>query len=202
LFLLTAAEMAELDRRTIDVVGLPGAVLMENAGRGATRAILARFGRRPIPVAIVCGTGNNGGDGFVIARVLAGLGFRPRTALLGTRERVRGDAAIHLRALQGAGGALEEIVDVAAFESWTTSLGPCGLVIDAVFGTGLRSARGRGTGAGGDRVARSSAGSGGRGGRPLRRGREHGPRDGHGAGVRADGDLRVPEARARVAARM
>ena len=139
MFLLTAAEMAELDRRTIDVVGLPGAVLMENAGRGATRAILARFGRRPIPVAIVCGTGNNGGDGFVIARVLAGLGFRPRTALLGTRERVRGDAAIHLRALQGAGGALEEIVDVAAFESWTTSLGPCGLVIDAVFGTGLRS---------------------------------------------------------------
>lgn len=139
MFLLTAAEMAELDRRTIETVGLPGAVLMENAGRGATRAILARFGRRPVPIAIVCGTGNNGGDGFVIARLLAGLGFRPRTALLGTRERVRGDAAIHLRALLGAGGTVDEVPDGAAFDRWCGSLGAPELVVDAIFGTGLRS---------------------------------------------------------------
>jgi len=136
---MTAAEMAELDRRTIEEIGLPGSVLMENAGRGATRAIVARFGRRPVPAAIVCGTGNNGGDGFVIARLLVGLGFHPRVAILGARERVHGDAAIHLGALSRSGGDVDQIADAAAFERWTGSLGSCEFVVDAIFGTGLHS---------------------------------------------------------------
>ncbi len=139
MYVLTAAEMAELDRRTIEEVGLPGAVLMENAGRGAARALLARFGREPKRVAVVCGTGNNGGDGFVIGRLLRALGWNVATALLGTQERVRGDAAVHLGAFLGSGGRVEPIADEAAFARWTAALGDVDVAVDAVFGTGLRS---------------------------------------------------------------
>ncbi len=139
MYVLTAAEMAELDRRTIDEVGLPGAVLMENAGRGAARALLARFGREPKRVAIVCGTGNNGGDGFVIGRLLRALGWEVATALLGTQERVRGDAAVHLRAFLGSGGAVTEVLDEKSLSAWSESNGSVDVVVDAIFGTGLRA---------------------------------------------------------------
>ncbi|MEJ2700754.1 MAG: NAD(P)H-hydrate epimerase, partial [Desulfuromonadales bacterium] len=67
--LLTAAEMQELDRRTIEEVGIPGIVLMENAGRGAVDHLCRRFGDLfPGPVLVLAGKGNNGGDGYVIAR--------------------------------------------------------------------------------------------------------------------------------------
>jgi len=72
MILVTAGEMQKMDRQTIDTQGISGLELMENAGRGAARAILAQFGGRiKTGVGIICGKGNNGGDGFVIARYLA-----------------------------------------------------------------------------------------------------------------------------------
>ena len=90
---VTAREMQDADRRTIEEVGLPGALLMENAGAEVARLIEARFpkARR---ISVLCGKGNNGGDGFVVARRL--LARAPTTYLLGRPEDVRGDARSHM----------------------------------------------------------------------------------------------------------
>lgn len=115
--------MAQADRLTI-AGGLPGPVLMENAGRAIADAIATRW--IPRPVCVLCGPGNNGGDGFVVARWLAKWGWRVRLGLLGTRERLKGDAAHHAQLWQG------EVLPLAEALAADT-----GLVVDAVFGAGL-----------------------------------------------------------------
>ncbi len=136
--LLTSAEMGELDARTIQKAGVPGPVLMETAGRGVFRALWNRFSRQARAGAVVvCGRGNNGGDGFVVARCLLNRGVGVRTFLLGSRDRVSPDAGVHLDAYLGSGGALTEVggdgADLAAAVSGAS------LVVDAILGTGLRS---------------------------------------------------------------
>ncbi|GAB4259305.1 MAG: NAD(P)H-hydrate dehydratase [Deferrisomatales bacterium] len=136
--LVTGAEMRALDRFTIEEAGLPGAVLMETAGRGVFERVWARY-RRPAvrgPVVVVCGRGNNGGDGFVAARCLAHRGCAVTVYLLGALEAVRGDAAVHLGAYLGCGGRLEEVAAGSA-QGAREALRRAALVIDAVLGTGL-----------------------------------------------------------------
>src|SRR5439155_9090081 len=110
---LTAAEMREADRRTIEEIGLPGPVLMENAGAAVAAVIRGRFPqtRRPL---VLCGKGNNGGDGFVVARRL--LDRRPDVLLLGHRGDLKGDARVHLGVYERSGGTLTEVADEAAWD--------------------------------------------------------------------------------------
>lgn len=132
---LTAAEMREADRRTIEEVGLPGAVLMENAGAAVARVVRERYpqARRPM---VLCGKGNNGGDGFVVARRLGDLA--PATLLLGARAEVRGDARLHMGAFERSGGVLAEVADDAAWAARRAELERADLIVDALLGTGLR----------------------------------------------------------------
>jgi hydroxyethylthiazole kinase-like uncharacterized protein yjeF len=132
---LRAEEMREADRRTKEEVGLPGSVLMENAGAAVARVIEARYPRARRPL-IVCGRGNNGGDGFVAARRL--LAREPEVLLLGRREDVKDDAAFHLKALEASGGQVAEMADEMAFARVRERAQTPSLVVDAIFGTGLK----------------------------------------------------------------
>jgi NAD(P)H-hydrate epimerase len=121
--ILTVAEMYEADRYAA-AHGVPSLVLMENAGRGAADAIAARW--RPCPVSVLCGPGNNGGDGFVIARHLKARGFDVRLGLLGTTGALKGDAAEMAKQWDGPILAIAPgIVEGAGF------------VVDSLFGAGL-----------------------------------------------------------------
>ena len=120
---LGIAEMAAADAAAI-AAGISGGELMANAGTAVAEALTARFVRTP--AIVLCGPGNNGGDGFVVARRLAQAGWPVRVAMLGARERLRGDAAAAAAAWTGTTLALEPAV-----------LEGAGLVIDALFGAGL-----------------------------------------------------------------
>lgn len=135
----TAEEMRRLDARAVTELGIPGAVLMENAGRNAAHAILERLGRRArgARVAVVCGKGGNGGDGFVVARWLRRAGARPSVWTVAPAAEIRGDAALKLGALRRAGLRPRLVADEAAVRE---SLRRADLVVDALLGTGARGA--------------------------------------------------------------
>lgn len=134
---LTCAEVRELDRLAIEEYGLPGVVLMENAGAGAARVALSLLERgRGRRVEIVCGPGNNGGDGWVVARHLANAGCDVHVASCVEPGALRGDAAIHARVAQRMGIAHAVVEDGAAL----ARVDRADLVVDAVLGTGARGA--------------------------------------------------------------
>src|SRR5215470_3915308 len=111
---LTAAEMREVDRLTTERYGISGLQLMENAGGKAANAVWRVVaGRKNVQVCVLCGRGNNGGDGFVVARVLKGESISPRVVLFGKREEVRCDAAANLAKWIEAGGKVECIMSEA-----------------------------------------------------------------------------------------
>jgi len=134
-------EVRRIDAWAIAEIGVPGVVLMENAGRSCAELVRQKLAdQADARVCLFCGTGNNGGDGFVIARHLLNADLRVRTVLCGTREKVGGDARINLEILERLGhpvelldpGAAELSVHVQAFA------GEADMVVDALFGTGLR----------------------------------------------------------------
>ncbi len=135
-----AETMRGLDRFAIEEVGIPGVVLMENAGRGTARLIEEHFQDALAGgVTVLCGRGNNGGDGFVVARHLHNWGHNVRVYLLTRREKVGGDAAINLAVADRMGIEVLEVPDEAAWESVQEQAFRCGLVVDAMLGTGLHS---------------------------------------------------------------
>jgi len=138
LIAVTAAEMRALDRFTIEH-GTPGHVLMERAGAGAARTLRALLPRPRGPVAIVCGRGNNGGDGFVIARHLRRARLAVEVWLAARPDDVGGDAARMLAAWRRGGGRVHELLAPAQVESLARRLGRAGAVVDALFGTGLNA---------------------------------------------------------------
>jgi NAD(P)H-hydrate epimerase len=140
MYLVTASEMREMDHQTIESFGVPGRILMENAGRGATRFFLEQFeGVENKKVGIVAGRGNNGGDGFVIARYLAQKGMRVTVFLLSQSLKVKGDAAANLKLLAPLGVPVIEIPDYNTFSAHKIVMQHHDIWIDAIFGTGLKS---------------------------------------------------------------
>jgi NAD(P)H-hydrate epimerase len=133
---VTAGEMRALDRWTIEH-GTAGRVLMERAGTGAARVLRERLRRPRGPIVIVCGKGNNGGDGFVIARHLRRARLAVEVWLLARDADVRGDAALMLAAWRKARGPVHEVTTAAAMEALRRRLVGSAVVVDAIFGTGL-----------------------------------------------------------------
>ncbi|MDB4968350.1 MAG: YjeF-related protein [Myxococcales bacterium] len=127
--LVTAAQMRALDRETIETIGVPGVVLMESAGRGVVDVMARHYELARARVVVFCGPGNNGGDGYVVARHLAARGADVTVGLLGERDQIKGDAKIHLDACARSG--------VRVLDAPSAPLHRNDLAIDAVFGTGL-----------------------------------------------------------------
>jgi len=140
MYLVTADEMRRMDGTTIESFGIPGRVLMENAGRGATAFFLKTIYRQSTgPVGIAAGRGNNGGDGFVMARYLCQKDIPATVFLFSQRDRIQGDAAANLKLLDTMGVPIVEIVDEAAFEAQKSVMDRQRFWIDAILGTGLSS---------------------------------------------------------------
>jgi NAD(P)H-hydrate epimerase len=129
---LTTDQMREADRRCIEELGIPGAVLMNNAGAAVFREI--PYG----PVGIVCGKGNNGGDGFVVARLCLLAGYDTRVVLVGDPAEVKGDARTFLDAYRRLGGAVDAVQDPGLVKHSVESLSDCAFLVDALLGTGFR----------------------------------------------------------------
>ena len=133
-------EVRRVDAWAIGEIGVPGVVLMENAGRSCAELVRQKLAGVDGPqVCIFCGTGNNGGDGYVIARHLLNAGFQVRTVLCGARDKVRGDARINLDILERLGHAVEPLdpgaEDLPVYVR--TFGGDADMIVDALFGTGL-----------------------------------------------------------------
>jgi ADP-dependent NAD(P)H-hydrate dehydratase / NAD(P)H-hydrate epimerase len=134
--LYTRDEMRAVDRAASEQFGIPSLSLMENAGARATDRLLARYQARLGRVVIVAGEGQNGGDGWVLARHLLAVGVRARCILIGQPERVRGDARANFDVLQRLGFALRALGEHNVDEL-EQELRSATLVVDALFGTGL-----------------------------------------------------------------
>jgi len=140
--ILTREQVRELDRRAIEEYGVPGIVLMENAGRGMAE-LLRSLGINGW-VVICCGKGNNGGDGFVMARHLDNIGIRVRVLLFGDPAQLSGDAAINHRIITASAipqetfaGSVGSVLDE---ERLRRQLADADWIVDALFGSGLRGA--------------------------------------------------------------
>ena len=138
--ILDSRQMREADRRTIEEIGITSLVLMENAGRQVVAAIEATHGELlEGQVAVLCGRGNNGGDGFVVARTLLQRGVDVSVFVIGRVADVRGDARINLEILGRLGLSVVEIADGQAWELHFSEVTDSSLIIDAIFGTGLNA---------------------------------------------------------------
>ncbi len=134
-------EVRQVDRWAIEQIGVPGVVLMENAGRSCAELIRERLKEIAQPrVCLFCGAGNNGGDGYVIARHLRNAAFDVRVVVCAAREKIAGDARINLDILERLGQAVEWLPPSAAnaAERVRACAGGAHLIVDALFGTGLQ----------------------------------------------------------------
>jgi NAD(P)H-hydrate epimerase len=130
----TVAQMRAMDRRAIDDYRIPESILMENAGLAAYRVLRDRFPVAGQKILVLCGGGNNGGDGLVVARKILSDGGNPQVLLLGDPSRYKGAAALNWEMVRHLGIATLQDASAAPLDKL---LGDCGLVVDAILGTGL-----------------------------------------------------------------
>ncbi len=141
MYLVTAEEMRAFDATAIQDYGIPGVVLMENAGR-TTFHILRTFLERDVnglKVAVVAGPGNNGGDGYVIARYLINHGAFVWTFLLSPRDKIKGDALTNLQILEKMTSRIFPVEDEESLGEASALWRKSDLIVDAILGTGLKS---------------------------------------------------------------
>ncbi len=147
---MTRDEVRAFDSWTINTLGMPGVVLMENAGRSCAELIKDKLagvakpkacppyslGRR---VCIFCGTGNNGGDGFVIARHLLNSGYKVTIVICGDQNKIKGDAKVNLDILERMGQPIEQLnlMDKGISLLVKNFADGADIIVDALFGTGL-----------------------------------------------------------------
>ncbi len=135
---VTASEMRAIDAATIEDIGLPGAVLMENAGRAVAMAVIEALpAGGPARVGIICGAGNNGGDGYVVARVLRERGVDAELYACAPVNKLSGDARLHAQAFTACGGTLRSLESSAELTALRAELLDKQVLVDALFGTGL-----------------------------------------------------------------
>ncbi len=136
--ILTPNQMRELDRRTIEDLGLPGIVLMELAARGVMLEVenFVRGHYFGVHTLVFCGPGNNGGDGFAVARRLLNHGANPKVYLCCPRDKVKGDAETNLKVYENLGGTVIEVSSTDQLKA----LPSADLIIDALLGTGISGA--------------------------------------------------------------
>lgn len=129
---LSIDQVREADRRCIEELGIPSAVLMDNAGEAVFREL------RDGPVGVVCGKGNNGGDGFVVARRALAGGHDTVVVLLADPAEITGDAAVFKRAYERLGGEVLIAREPKAVSAAMAELGNCATAVDAILGTGVK----------------------------------------------------------------
>ena len=139
---LTASQMAEADRQTVRDRSVPSLTLMEAAGRESVEALLDALDTdaAELRILVVCGKGNNGGDGLVMARLLHSLGANVLCVLLWPEEQLSADARENLIAFRGVGGGVRLADSFEAFHQASGSMESWDVVVDAIFGTGLTRA--------------------------------------------------------------
>ena len=137
--LLTASQMREVDRRTTAEIGIPGTTLMENAGIAVVQVLEEEFEKLDsFHVGVICGRGNNGGDGFVIARHLFLRGITPHVYVIGGADGIAGDARVNLEIIRNYRDIpIAEVATADDIESLRQDLQSFHLVVDALLGTGL-----------------------------------------------------------------
>ncbi len=133
-------EMRELDRKAIEEYGIPGIILMENAGRNVAEEVIRSVDGDNNRIAVICGKGNNGGDGFVIARHLYNSGYDVILFLMAKVDDILsdGDAGLNLRIIKNMNFTINEVLGNADIESMINNISGCSLIVDAIFGTGLK----------------------------------------------------------------
>ena len=138
MILVTASQMQACDRQTIEQIGLPGMVLMENAAQGAAQVLVEAMGPvEGLAVAVLCGRGNNGGDGLAMARILANQGAQATCYLMAKKDQLSGDAALNLKVALNCGVEVKEAPDEESFAKLAGEVAAHELFIDALLGTGL-----------------------------------------------------------------
>src|SRR5215475_7849757 len=138
---LTSAEMREVDRLTSQRLGIPSLQLMENAGRAvadAYRRLAYAAGMNTRTIGVLCGKGNNGGDGLVAARDLKAVVKSVRVFLFASADELRGDAAANLQRWRDFGGEVVAVPDERSWQSVKAEVLSVDVIVDAIFGTGFR----------------------------------------------------------------
>ena len=136
---LTAAQMREADRLTTERYGISSLQLMENAGAAIAEFLSEKFpGLARQKIVVLCGKGNNGGDGLVVARLLRESGCSPEVILFSNPSAVEGDAGVNLKRWQQGLGELRVVTSIPEWDPVRTGLDNANLIVDALLGTGLR----------------------------------------------------------------
>lgn len=138
--MMTRDEARAFDFHAINTIGIPGAVLMENAGRSCAELVIEKLRDTTTPkVCVFCGTGNNGGDGYVIARHLRNAGIGVNIIICGDKRKIKGDAKINLDILAAINQAIEQVDTdssdiVKIIEKYSSN---ANMIVDCLLGTGL-----------------------------------------------------------------